>query len=680
MALSNVYVDDVYVGEDKAYVDVTFRLDQPTTETATVDYYTLSGSAGIFDYVGQDSFVTFAPGETVQTVRIYLESDFAIEGAEVFYIKLDASTANVLRPDTSAEIWIVDNDAPAGTPDISVSSVVVDEKQGTASFIVTLDRPSTGDVTVSYTTQDGSALAGEDYVATSGSLLFAAGEVVKTVTVDLIDDTDSEANESFLLQLTNLSGASSTVPSGTATIWANDAPAVAQSIAHVDDVYVSEDSAFAEVTIYLDQPNLTAATVDFVTSSGSAGLFDYDGRDGSVTFAAGETVKTVRIVLNPDDVIEGDEVFYFTLDASSANVSRPDPTAEIWLVEDGGHSGTEQADMLAGTAFADVMFGYGGDDTILGLAGNDELYGGDGLDMLTGGSGDDLIDGGSNVDTATVSGNHADYTVIQTSTGVFEVSGPDGTDTLENVEFLQFADELLRLLPGDGVAVDFSADPATYMAGIRDFDGNDLGGLDGWLRIGEADVNGDGDLDQLLVNMDIGRWAEVGVQDDGLVYFDDHGWAGETRVVGIYIDPLVQSGEVEAGSDFDSQQRFQNDLFIGNITEVLGADDYDADGFQEVYFALTDGTAYLHAYMHVDGNIQYANYQSEQQVIDYLSSNGYGEETYGSWFTSGTQGAAAIAAEPVASDTLSGSMIFDGGYQDGSLILDSHGGGLDLIA
>ena len=51
-----------------------------------------------------------------------------------------------------------------------------------------------------------------------------------------------------------------------------------------------------------------------------------------------------------------------------------------------------------------------------------------------------------------------------------------------------------------------------------------------------------------------------------------------------------------------------------------------------MYFALTDGTAYLRALMHADGNIRYANYQSEQQVRDYLDANGFGEETYGDWF------------------------------------------------
>ncbi|MFB0611067.1 calcium-binding protein [Aurantiacibacter poecillastricola] len=284
--------------------------------------------------------------------------------------------------------------------------------------------------------------------------------------------------------------------------------------------------------------------------------------------------------------------------------------------------GSDEADTLTGGDYAEILNGFASGDT------------------LTGNGGDDTIDGGSNVDTAVVAGKRSAYTVTQVSVGMFEVSGPDGTDTLTNVEYLQFDDQTIRLLPGEGTGVIFNtANPSLYaaaMENIRDFDGNDLGGDGAWLRIGSADVNGDGDVDQILVNDAIGRFATVGMASDGLVYFDDYSWAGETRVVGIYIDPLVQSGDVVQGSDEDSQRRFQNDLEIENINRVLGADDYDGDGLQEVYLALTDRTAYLHLYMHADGNIRYANYQSEAQAIAYLEANGFDEATYGDWFSPGT--------------------------------------------
>ena len=296
-------------------------------------------------------------------------------------------------------------------------------------------------------------------------------------------------------------------------------------------------------------------------------------------------------------------------------------------------------------------------ENAIGGQGNDQFIGNDVGNIFTGGAGNDTIDGGSNVDTAVVSGNRADYTVTQTSTGVFQVVGADGTDTLTGVEFLQFDNEMMRLLPGQGVSVSFGAtDAFDYQASmnqIRDFDGNDLGGDGSWLWIGATDVNGDGDIDQILVNQAIGRFATVGTAPDGLVYFDDHSWAGETRVAGIYIDPLVESGDVIAGSDFDSQRRFQNDLEIENINQVLGSNDYDGDGIWEVYFALTDGTAYLRALMHEDGNIRYANYQSEQQVRDYLTSNGFDDATFGDWFGDSAQGASAFESDKDSSSDVS---------------------------
>ncbi len=294
----------------------------------------------------------------------------------------------------------------------------------------------------------------------------------------------------------------------------------------------------------------------------------------------------------------------------------------------------------------DTLFGGGGVDFLFGGSGADTLDGGDDQDELTGGAGNDTLDGGGNIDTAIVSGLQSAYRITQTAVGIFRIAGIDGTDVLSNVEFLRFDDATIRLLPGAGVSVTFdTADTGAYrsaMENIRDFGGNALGGDGAWLRIGAADINGDGDIDQILVNDAIGRFATVGTAQDGLVYFADHGWAGETRVGGIYIDPLVESGEVVEGSDADSQVRFRNDLNIENINRVLGADDYDGDGLQEVYLALTDGTAYLHAYMHADGNIRYANYQSQEEVIAFLTQNGYTSDIWADWFASSDTSSAAV--------------------------------------
>ena len=74
-------------------------------------------------------------------------------------------------------------------------------------FAVTLDAAVDEAVTVDYATADGSATAGEDYTATSGTLTFAAGERRKTVSVAILDDAIDEGEETFRLRLSNASGA-----------------------------------------------------------------------------------------------------------------------------------------------------------------------------------------------------------------------------------------------------------------------------------------------------------------------------------------------------------------------------------------------------------------------------------------------------------------------------------------
>jgi serralysin len=361
-------------------------------------------------------------------------------------------------------------------------------------------------------------------------------------------------------------------------------------------------------------------------------IYGVGNTSGRAIFGVDSSVRTASGVLQAITIVDNggiDTLDYSTFSASQLINLNAETFSNV-----GGSVGN--LSIARGTVIENAVGGTGADT----------LTGNGAANRLTGGLGNDTLNGGANVDTAVVRGNRSSYTVTQTSTGVFQVVGADGTDTLTGVEFLQFNDQTLRLRPGTGVSVNFETNnPSVYQSAlnnIRDFDGNALGGNGSWLRIGSADVNGDGDIDQIIVNRAIGRFATVGTAPDGLVYFSDHGWAGETRVAGIYIDPFVANGTVAPGSPNDSQRRFQNDLQIENINRVLGANDYDRDGGQEVFFALTDGTAYLRAVMHADGNIRFADYLSQQQVIDYLTANGFGPETYAGWFTAPSSGAAAF--------------------------------------
>ena len=169
---------------------------------------------------------------------------------------------------------------------------------------------------------------------------------------------------------------------------------------------------------------------------------------------------------------------------------------------------------------------------------------------------------------------------------------------------------------------------------IKDYDGNlhaNTGSVSDATKTsykyqGLIDVNNDGVKEAIYTNKESGRWVTGSIDSStGEIDYEEHGQGGTTRVVGIYIDPLVTSGEVEQFGPHDSQRRFQNDLKIDNLIAKTSGD-YDGDGFQEVYWKTNDGTAYLRALMHADGNIQYANYQNAEQMSDYLTSRGFQSE------------------------------------------------------
>ena len=110
-----------------------------------------------------------------------------------------------------------------GPPRLSVADAEAREGQDAAvEFAVTLSRAASAAVTVDYATADGTAIAGEDYTAASGTLTFAVGETRKTVTVPVLDDTHDEGRETFTLTLSDAQGAAIADGEATGTIVNTD--------------------------------------------------------------------------------------------------------------------------------------------------------------------------------------------------------------------------------------------------------------------------------------------------------------------------------------------------------------------------------------------------------------------------------------------------------------------------
>jgi hypothetical protein len=326
MAVSNPVVDET-AGEAQFVV----TLDRPSTGVVSVNYATQAGTAGAADFGATNGTLSFAPGETAKTVSVTIADDGAAEPNEKFNLALSSpSGATLPDPVGTATIW-ASNQPTVSTPVISVDNLVVGEADGFAEFVVRLGAPSAAAVSVSYSNSNGTAANGSDYIAVSGTLIFAPGEMVKTVRVPIIDDTAVEGKESFFFFLSNPTGGA--VIGNTealATIIDNDAASGTPLMA-VSNPVVDETAGEAQFVITLDRPSTGVVSVNYATQAGTAGPADFAATSGTLSFAPGETAKTVSVTIADDTTAEPSEKFSLVL-SSPSGATLPDAvgTATIW--------------------------------------------------------------------------------------------------------------------------------------------------------------------------------------------------------------------------------------------------------------------------------------------------------------------------------------------------------------
>jgi hypothetical protein len=177
-------------------------------------------------------------------------------------------------------VSVADPASSSPTPAISINDVSVTEgNSGTlnAGFTVSLSAPAPGAVSVAWATADGTAIAGSDYVAASGTVNFTAGQSSQPVTVQVIGDTVVESNETFSVNLSNPSGATIADGQGIGTILNNDQPPATVHVGDLDRAVSIQKKAgtwTATVTITAHDAVhkiVTGAAVSANWSSGAGG-------------------------------------------------------------------------------------------------------------------------------------------------------------------------------------------------------------------------------------------------------------------------------------------------------------------------------------------------------------------------------------------------------------------------
>jgi len=198
-----IAVDDVQIVEGtggSTEVSVTIRLSRASDEPIVLSYSTAADTARASDdYLPFElTSLTFEPGEIVKTIVVLIVADSVDEPDEQFYFDL-ANPVGAIVGKGRGVVTILDDDHTL----TATGGEIVQPVAGTAtaSFLVTLPYASGLPIQVNYTTADGTAIAGEHYLATSGSLLFEPGQTQKTVDVDVLPGLVDPAGRTILLRL-----------------------------------------------------------------------------------------------------------------------------------------------------------------------------------------------------------------------------------------------------------------------------------------------------------------------------------------------------------------------------------------------------------------------------------------------------------------------------------------------
>jgi hypothetical protein len=216
-------IDDVRVAAGASgTIDGTFTvtLSAATNQTVTVDFATADGTAiAGADYVGNSGTLTFAPGQIRNSIVVHVHGDPLLQAFKTFFVNLSNVRGGGATIAKAQGRGTITNDQPAQT--LSINDVTLTKPaSGTAPaiFSVALSAASSQMVTVDFATADGTAAAGTQYVAQSGTLAFGPGETLKTISIVINGTTTVEPDKTFFVNLSNATGAAIAKTQGVGTI------------------------------------------------------------------------------------------------------------------------------------------------------------------------------------------------------------------------------------------------------------------------------------------------------------------------------------------------------------------------------------------------------------------------------------------------------------------------------
>ena len=336
-----ISINDVSVVEatnfPQSSANFTVSLNGPSEKPISVQFAQEPGTATQnVDYLGGNGTIEFPVGTVTRTISVSITMDNVFEPDETFFINLSNPT-NATIADGQGKATIT-NDDPQ--PTIAISTSIRTEgaagTSGNSTFQVTLSNPSYQTITVAFATANGTATAGVDYVATSGTVTFVPGDTAETIAVEITGDNVDETAETYVVNLSNPTNATIATAQGTGTIQDDDGPTISISNASVTEGNPGQ-VVNAVFTVTLSAPTVDPVAVNYSTADVTASNgIDYQRVfSNTLIIPAGATSGTISIRIFPDFQIESNEQFTVTLQfASNATIAPGQGTGTGTIVDD----------------------------------------------------------------------------------------------------------------------------------------------------------------------------------------------------------------------------------------------------------------------------------------------------------------------------------------------------------
>ena len=333
IAIANVSILEGDAGTKTAVFPVS--LSSASAMPVTVGWKTTDGSAkSVSDYAAGTGTVTFPAGSTSRTIVVTINGDTSVEAKEIFYVDLSAPSGATIAD--ARAVGSIQNDDGAGTIFFGASTYQKTESGGAATITVKRSGSLAGGMTVVYSTSDGTASAGGDYTAASGTLTFGAGVELASFQVPITNDALDEINETVNLSLSNPAGGAvlGTRRTAVLSIVDNDSGGVLNFSTGAYER--GESGGSATIKVLRTSGAARDVTVNYTTSAGTASATaDYTPVSGTLSFAAGQTSASFSVVIKNNTIPEANETVNLILASPTGGATLGTrPTAVLTILDD----------------------------------------------------------------------------------------------------------------------------------------------------------------------------------------------------------------------------------------------------------------------------------------------------------------------------------------------------------